>query len=48
MSRGPGGYFKGMSKNWEPRDKPQTQPVATKTVVIIGPTGKRRVRTEQI
>lgn len=41
------GYHKGMSKKWEERDRPLRLPVTTKTVVIIGPTGKRRKIVER-
>ena len=42
------GYHKGMSGKWEGRDKPRPVPSTTKTTIIIGPTGKRRKRTERI
>jgi hypothetical protein len=42
------GYHKGMSKRWEEVDRPKRLPVTTKTVVIIGPKGKRRKRIERI
>ncbi len=42
------GYHKGMSKAWEPIDRPKPLPIKTKAVLHLGPTGKRRMVREKI
>ncbi len=42
------GYHKGMSKAWEPIDRPKPIPIKTKTVVHLSPTGRRYKVTVKI
>ena len=42
------GYHKGMSKSWEPIDKPKHNQVKTKTVLHLNKTGRRYLVTVKI
>lgn len=42
------GYHKGMSKSWEPIDRPRPLHVKTKTVLHIGPTGREYFVTVKV
>ncbi len=42
------GFHKGMKKNWAPKDKPRQDHAKTKTIFIMGTTGRMRKETKRV